>query len=156
MHPKTRRRVLNGLSWAATFVVMVVICVPGLWVVLTAFRPNAEVLAKPAIWIPQVLSLANFAKIFGFAEEVAIPVTAYFTNSMIIALTSTFVALIIGMSGGYAFARYRFRFKNGLFLGLMLSRTVPGISLSLPLFMIWSRLGPVSYTHLTLPTNREV
>ena len=128
--------------WLATFVLMVVMCVPGLWVVLTGFRPNREVLAKPAIWIPEELTLNNFAQIFGFgAEQVAIPVPAYFTNSLIIALTSTVIAILIGMSGGYAFARFRFRFKDGIFLGLMLSRTVPGIALSLPVFMIWSRLG---------------
>lgn len=129
-------------SWILTFILMIIICMPGLWVVLTAFRPNGEVLAKPAIWIPQVFNLNNFAKIFGFgSEQVAIPVLSYFSNSMIIALTSTAIALLIGMSGGYAFARFRFKFKNGLFLGLMLSRTVPGIALSLPVFMIWSRIG---------------
>ncbi len=130
------------VSWVLTFLVMLIICLPGLWVVLNAFRPNSEVLAKPAIWIPKVFSLTNFAKIFGFGTgEIAIPVPAYFTNSLVIALTSTLIALLIGMSGGYAFARFRFKFKNGLFLGLMLSRTVPGIALSLPLFMIWSRIG---------------
>jgi multiple sugar transport system permease protein len=137
-----KKRTGKVVSWFLTFVLMVFICVPGLWVVLTAFRPNAEVLAKPAVWIPEVLYLNNFAKIFGFgAEQVAIPVPSYFTNSLIIALTSTVIALMIGMSGGYAFARYRFRFKNGIFLGLMLSRTVPGIALSLPVFMNWSRIG---------------
>ncbi|MXQ07433.1 ABC transporter permease subunit [Alphaproteobacteria bacterium GH1-50] len=128
--------------WILTFVLMVIMCVPGLWVVLTAFRPNAEVLAKPPVWIPEDPGLTNFAKIFGFAaDQVAIPVPSYFANSLIIALTSTAIALLIGMSGGYAFARYRFRFKNGIFLGLMLSRTVPGIALSLPVFIIWSKLG---------------
>ncbi|WP_299941696.1 carbohydrate ABC transporter permease [uncultured Nitratireductor sp.] len=128
--------------WVLTFILMVVMCVPGLWVVLTAFRPNGEVLAKPPVWIPENPSLLNFAKIFGIGvDQVAIPVPAYFMNSLIIALTSTAIALLIGMSGGYAFARYRFRFKNGLFLGLMLSRTVPGIALSLPVFIIWSRIG---------------
>ena len=71
----------------------------------------------------------------------AIPVTSYFWNSLVIALTSTFIALLIGMAGGYAFARFRFRFKNSIFLGLMLSRAVPGIALSLPVFILWSRLG---------------
>ncbi|RVT81857.1 carbohydrate ABC transporter permease [Rhodobacteraceae bacterium CCMM004] len=137
-----RKRLAAVGLWLLTFVLMVIMCVPGLWVVLTAFRPNAEVLAKPPVWIPENPSLNNFAKIFGFgADQVAIPVPAYFANSLIIALTSTVIALLIGMSGGYAFARYRFRFKNGLFLGLMLSRTVPGIALSLPIFIIWSRLG---------------
>ena len=93
------------------------------------------------------------------AEQVAIPVPSYFANSLIIALTSTFIALIIGMSGGYAFARFRFPFKDGIFLGLMLSRTVPGIALSLPVFMIWSYLGLIDtklgmiivYTALNIP-----
>ena len=137
-----RKRVGRSVSWALTLLLMLIICVPGLWVVLTGFRPNREVLAKPAIWIPEDLTLNNFAQIFGFgAKQVAIPVPAYFSNSLIIALTSTAIAILIGMSGGYAFARFRFMFKDTLFLGLMLSRTVPGIALSLPVFMIWSRLG---------------
>lgn len=128
--------------WLATFVLMLVMCLPGLWVVLSAFRPNREILAKPPVWIPEELTLDNFGKIFGFgAEQVGIPVVSYFTNSLVIALTSTVIALIIGVAGGYAFARHRFRFKGGIFLGLMLFRAVPGIALSLPVFMMWSRLG---------------
>lgn len=137
-----KKRLMAIGTWIATFLLMIVMGVPGLWVVLSAFRPNREIMAKPAIWIPENPTFANFASIFGFGDaQVAIPVLAYFTNSMVIALTSTVIALMIGMSGGYAFARFRFRFKNSLFLGLMLSRAVPGIALSLPVFMIWSKLG---------------
>lgn len=137
-----KKRLSKIATWIATFLMMIVMGVPGLWVVLSAFRPNREIMAKPAIWIPENPTFANFASIFGFGDaQVAIPVLSYFTNSMIIATTSTVIALAIGMSGGYAFARFRFRFKNSLFLGLMLSRAVPGIALSLPVFMIWSKLG---------------
>lgn len=124
---------------ALTFLLMAVMCVPGLWVILSAFRPNAEILSKPPIWVPQRLTLDNFAKIFGLgSDQIAIPVVSYFTNSLVIALTSTVIALLIGMAGGYAFARFRFRGKAGIFLGLMLFRAVPGIALSLPVFMLWS------------------
>ncbi len=137
-----KKRLSKIATWIATFLLMIVMGVPGLWVVLSAFRPNREIMAKPAIWIPENPTFSNFAAIFGFGDaQVAIPVLSYFTNSMIIASTSTVIALMIGMSGGYAFARFRFRFKNSLFLGLMLSRAVPGIALSLPVFMIWSKLG---------------
>ncbi len=137
-----KKRLRAAGLWLTTFLLMVIMCVPGLWVVLSAFRPNREILAKPPIWVPEVVTLNNFGKIFGFgAEQVAIPVLSYFWNSMVIAMTSTVIALIIGMAGGYAFARFRFRFKNAWFLGLMLFRAVPGIALSLPVFMLWSRLG---------------
>lgn len=142
MSRAVKQRLQAVALWLATFLLMVIMCIPGLWVVLSAFRPNREILARPPVWVPERLTLNNFAKIFGLGEaQVAIPVGSYFMNSLVIALTSTFVALVIGMAGGYAFARFRFRFKNSLFLSLMLLRTVPAIALSLPLFMLWSRLG---------------
>ena len=139
---RASKRAKSVALWIATFALMLVMCLPGLWVMLSGFRPNREILAKPPVWMPEALTLDNFGKIFGWgAEQIAIPVPAYFTNSLIIALTSTLIALAIGMAGGYAFARFRFRFKGGLFLGLMLFRAVPGVALSLPVFMLWSKLG---------------
>ncbi|MBK5933508.1 carbohydrate ABC transporter membrane protein 2 (CUT1 family) [Rhodovulum imhoffii] len=148
------------LIWVATFLVMLAICIPGLWVVLSAFRPNGEILTKPAVWIPRDLSFDNFRAIFGLGDNVVgIPVGSYFWNSAVISVTSTVVAVTIGMSGGYAFARYRFPGKSSAFLWLMLSRTVPGIALSLPLFILWSWTGLIDtklgviivYTAINVP-----
>jgi multiple sugar transport system permease protein len=85
--------------------------------------------------------LDNFRKIFGLGIRSGGDPgrQTYFMNSLIIALTSTVIALLIGMAGGYAFARYRFRGKGGIFLGLMLTRAVPGIALSLPVFISGAR-----------------
>jgi multiple sugar transport system permease protein len=124
------------------FVAMTILVVPGAWVVLTAFRQNIEILARPAVWIPQQLTLKNFQGIFGLLDtQQGLPVAQYFINSLVISITSTIVAIAVGMMGGYAFARFRFKGKGALFLGFMLSRTVPGVALSLPLFIIWARLG---------------
>ncbi|HTN63142.1 MAG TPA: carbohydrate ABC transporter permease [Devosia sp.] len=124
------------------FIAMAILTIPGLWVVLTAFRPNIEVLGRPAVWIPQHPTLDNFARLFGLSsEQQGLPVAQYFINSLVISLTSTFVAVIIGMAGGYSFARFSFKGKATLFLAFMLSRTVPGVALSLPLFIIWARIG---------------
>jgi multiple sugar transport system permease protein len=123
-------------------IAVTVICLPGLWVMLTAFRPNVEVLSRPPIWIP-TLTLDNFRAMFGLLPQVeqGLPVTEYIRNSVITSVTSTAIALLVGTMGGYAFARFRFRGKGVLFLGFMLSRTIPGVALSLPVFIIWSRLG---------------
>jgi multiple sugar transport system permease protein len=144
------RRAGQVLLTVVTFLLMLVFCLPGLWVVVSAFRPNREILAKPPVWLPENPTLSNFAKIFGLGDEqVGIPVLAYFANSFIIALTSTVIALLIGMAGGYAFARYRFHFKGGVFLGLMIFRAIPGIALSLPIFILWSWIGIID-TKLSL------
>ncbi|MGJ7038379.1 multiple sugar transport system permease protein [Shinella sp. BE166] len=131
------------------FLAMTVICLPGLWIVLASFRPTVEIMAKPPVWIPQDLSFDAYVAMFSGVGQGGIPVIEYFRNSLIISVTSTAIALAIGMAGGYAFARFRFKAKSSIFLGLMLTRTVPGIALSLPLFFVYSRLGIID-THFGL------
>ena len=131
------------------FLAMVIICLPGAWIVLSSMRPTVEIMAKPPVWIPQKLSFEAYTAMFGVVGQGGIPVWDYFRNSLVISITSTVIAIAIGMAGGYAFARFRFRGKSALFLGLMLTRTVPGIALSLPLFIIFARLGIID-THLAL------
>ncbi|MGR4000326.1 MAG: carbohydrate ABC transporter permease [Alphaproteobacteria bacterium] len=127
---------------------MTIICTPGLWVILNSFRPTVEILAKPPVWTPS-FTLDHYRAMFAGAGEGGVPVFRYFRNSLIVSLTSTLIAILIGMSGGYAFARYRFKGKAAYFVGLMLSRAVPGVALSLPLFILFARTGIID-THFGL------
>ncbi|PBB36154.1 MULTISPECIES: carbohydrate ABC transporter permease [unclassified Mesorhizobium] len=131
------------------FLAMLLICLPGIWIVLSSLRPTVEILAKPPVWIPQQVSLDAYVAMFSGVGKGGIPVFDYFRNSLIISVTSTVIAIAIGMAGGYAFARHRFRGKSAMFLGLMLTRTVPGIALSLPLFFVYARLDIID-THFGL------
>ncbi len=143
------RRFTSVVHAVGLFLAMLVICLPGVWIVLSSLRPTVEIMAKPPVWIPHELSLQAYVSMFGIVGQGGIPVWDYFRNSLIISGVSTIVAIAIGMSGGYAFARYRFRGKSALFLGFMLTRTVPGIALSLPLFIVYARLGIID-THFGL------
>jgi multiple sugar transport system permease protein len=141
-----RRRLLSLGHFVGLFLAMSFICLPGFWVVLNSFRPTVEIMAKPPVWIPTELNLDHYRAMFGGIGEGGVPVLTYFRNSLIIALTSTVIALLIGMAGGYAFARYRFRGKSAIFVALMVTRAVPGVALSLPVFIIFGRIGIID-TH---------
>jgi multiple sugar transport system permease protein len=145
---RNRKRVLKALHFTALFLTMAIICIPGLWIVLNSFRPTVEIMAKPPVWTPS-FTLEHYRAMFGGAGEGGVPVFSYFRNSLIVSVTSTLIAILIGMSGGYAFARYRFRGKSGYFVGLMLFRAVPGVALSLPLFIVFARMGIID-THFGL------
>lgn len=140
---------LRAAHLVALFVAMSIICLPGLWVVLNSFRPTVEIMAKPPVWIPDRLNLDHYRAMFGTIGQGGIPVGRYFLNSLVVSLTSTAVAILVGIAGGYAFARYRFGGKSALFVGFMLTRAVPGVALSLPLFIVFARLGIID-THFGL------
>ena len=131
------------------FIAMSIICIPGLWIVLNSFRPTVDIMAKPPVWVPRGLNLDNYRAMFGGAGEGGVPVMQYFTNSLIISCTSTIIALFVGMAGGDAFARFRFKGKNAIFVGLLLTRAVPGVALSLPLFIVMAKTGIID-THFGL------
>ena len=131
------------------FIAMSIICIPGLWIVLNSFRPTVDIMAKPPVWVPRGLNLDNYRAMFGGAGEGGVPVMQYFTNSLIISCTSTIIALFVGMAGGYAFARFKFKGKNAIFVGLLLTRAVPGVALSLPLFIVMAKTGIID-THFGL------
>lgn len=146
---RLQRRLRKAAYLVGLFIAMLIICLPGLWIIISSLRPTVEIMAKPPVWIPQELSLEAYRSMFSGVGQGGIPVWDYFRNSLIISITSTAIALVIGMSGGYAFARFRFHGKSAVFLGLMLTRSVPGVALSLPLFMVYARLGIID-THFGL------
>ena len=56
----TKKQINNILIWMSAILLIILIMTPGLWVVITAFRPQVDIMAKPAVWIPRNLSFNQF------------------------------------------------------------------------------------------------
>src|SRR5260221_10266302 len=95
--------------WSAVFVVMVIICLPGLWVALNAFRLNVAILSNQPLFSAGSYTLDNFRNMFGFGQMASLPIRQYFVNSLVISCVSTLAAVVVGIAGGYAFARFEFQ-----------------------------------------------
>jgi multiple sugar transport system permease protein len=149
--PTARRRIRwrdIGANWLA-FTVLTIGALPAIWIVLTAFRPNAEINASPPVWIPQRITFEAFESLFGLRPEIAtgVPVMSYLTNSLTVALLATALSVPIGTMAGYAFSRFDFVGSRGLLLLLLLTRAVPGIALGLPLFLLMRNVGLIDTIH---------
>ena len=131
----------KSAMWFGVFIVMAIICLPGLWVVLNAFRSNVAILSNQSPLVGSSYTLDNFKSMFGYGQMASLPISQYFVNSVIISCVSTVAALAFGVLGGYAFARFDFKHKKVMFVTLMLTRAIPGIALSLPIFMLWAWTG---------------
>jgi multiple sugar transport system permease protein len=149
-----------------TFVVLALFLIPVLWLIMTSVRPNIEINTRPPVWVSRNINLDSYLALLGFGvnpERFAfgenVPFGAYFRNSILTALSSTLLALIIGTLAAFAFSSFRFRGKNGIFLTLMIARAIPGIALSLPLLVLFTKMGlsdrifglVVAYTAMNVP-----
>jgi multiple sugar transport system permease protein len=127
------------------FTILTLGALPAIWIIFTAIRPASEVNVTPPIWIPQRITFDAFESLFGLNPQYAagVPVGDYMRNSILVSALSTVFVLAFGTMGGYAFSRFEFKGHRLVFLLIMLSRAVPGIALSLPLFLLLRNFGLV-------------
>ncbi len=143
---RRRTRPADTLRNTLLWIIVLIWFVPALWMILTSVRLRSEVNAYPPVWIPSAFNFDSYKIIFGmptpegaFGLGGSIPVLQYARNSLVVGLVSTAFAIVIGTLAGYVFSRFQFKGKNNLFLGFMLMRAIPGIALSLPLFVLFAR-----------------
>jgi len=124
-----------SLAGAALFVVL-----PLIWLGRMAFDGTLrESRPQDASLLPKEWSLVNFERAWDR------PITGFsfpnlLSNSLIVAGSTTAMALLCGMTAGYAFARFSFRGRKfGLFATLVLI-TLPPAGLSAPFFIFFNDL----------------
>ncbi|MFM0203241.1 carbohydrate ABC transporter permease [Paraburkholderia fungorum] len=150
----------------AGIAVAIYILAPFCWLLLTSFMHERDALTVPTQWIPRHPTLEHYKMFFhpsgtsaivgGRAAEEMLP---GMLNSLIAALGTAAVNLVLGTLAGYSLARLRFR-GQGALLGVYLgSRMVPGIALIVPLYLTLKNLGMldhlsaliITYVTFTLP-----
>jgi len=133
---KTLRKGLRSalVNFAALFAALVFIF-PYLYMVSSALKGRLEVFSYPPVWLFQP-TLENFQLAFTKYD-----LGRYLTNSLIVALGSTFLTFVLALPATFAIARYRFRLKEGLAYSLLIMQLLPAISLVFAYFFLFSRFG---------------
>ena len=116
---------------------------PILWGFSTSLKTSGNAMAIPPQWIPQPATLDNYALVMGSS------LPRYFLNSVIVSLLTVLLTVVVAALGGYAAARFDFRGKNPVLLGILSTVMVPGVVILVPLYMIASATGIVD-TYLVL------
>ncbi len=134
--------------------------IPYGWLMLTSLKPESQTVKLPIQYLPSPPVLTNYLEVLlARGGALAISVGPAFVNTVIIAFSSTLVALIVGLPAAYSFAKYRFPVGRVIFLFILITRMFPIIALAIPLFQLIraiglydSKLGLIfAYTSLTLP-----
>jgi multiple sugar transport system permease protein len=116
-------------------VVLLAYLSPLVWLVLSSFKNRVDIFSST----PKLLfnpTLNNYAVAFGqkgFGTNLR--------NSVIVAVASTLVALLVGIPAAYYLSRHRSRTQGAFLLALLAARLLPAMVLSVPLFVLASDLG---------------
>ncbi|WP_454300529.1 carbohydrate ABC transporter permease [Salana multivorans] len=120
---------------------------PFVWMLLGAFKTNAEIMRRPVTWWPQAPTFDNFRAWF-----VEFDMSRYFVNSVFLAVVAVATTLLFCSMVGWALAKLEFPGKRVL-IGVVLSTMfVPGIVTLIPTFVLVANLNMVgTYWGMILP-----
>ncbi|HUX11567.1 MAG TPA: carbohydrate ABC transporter permease, partial [Spirochaetia bacterium] len=117
-------------KWFLLMFFLFITFVPLLWLVISSFKTNIELQTKP-FNLPAVWQFSNYVEAIRISG-----LPQLFLHSIIIALSATFLNLLVTSMGAFAFSREKFRFQGAL-LNLMLAGVlVPIIAFMVPYFKL--------------------
>jgi multiple sugar transport system permease protein len=135
--PRSPRGALGRLPVAAVMLGAVFFAgLPLYWLVTGAFKRSEELGKLPPVWFPGQPTLDAF----GEAARL-LPLGSAFFNSFLIAGVSTAAVVATSVAAGWAFAIYRFKGRDQLFLVLVATMFVPPIATLVPLYWIVQTAG---------------
>lgn len=142
-----KRSVLrNAVLMTVAALLLAVWTIPILWAVLTSLKDEKEVLAYPPTVVFEA-TLKNFqAVLFGPTN-----ILPNLTSSVIVAVATTVLTIVIAVPAAYAFARLKLPGRQPLGFYVLATQLVPPIGLIIPYFLILNRVGWMdSYKGLVL------
>ncbi|MBD3305070.1 ABC transporter permease subunit [candidate division KSB3 bacterium] len=115
---------------------------PYIWTALTSFKPESELFTKGVHYLPKDVVVQNYINLFK-----RLHFQRYLSNSLIVAVSTTALALVISSLAGYAFSRFRFNLRAALMVIFVLTNMFPKILLIIPLFMIFRHVSLLNTYH---------
>jgi multiple sugar transport system permease protein len=130
------------LVYLGMLVLAIYILAPVAWIVMMSFKSKIDVISVPPkfIFTP---TLDNYLALFGLGKVGLLTGTtflSFFRNSMILALGSVLLSMVLGLPAAYAIARLRFKAKESLAFTYLSFRFVPEITIILPLYVLYQQL----------------
>jgi multiple sugar transport system permease protein len=152
--PKRRKRPSVGtiLAYVALVSWAILTLFPIAWVFTSSVKTPEQIFEMPPKWIFKP-TLHNFEVVLGLKIPTELETVSqegtgkienkfphYLLNSVIVALGSTALSLLIGAPAAYSLARHKFRGAQAILTGLILCRLVPPITIVIPIYILMRNL----------------
>jgi multiple sugar transport system permease protein len=125
--------VSNALAWT----IGIIWLIPFIGVLMASIRPYEEIVSGWWHFDTFTITLENYIKAF---NHPMFPISDGLKNSLIVAIPSAIVPLIVAALAAYAFARYSFPVKHYLFAFIVFLMALPQQMTVVPLYFLLRNL----------------
>jgi multiple sugar transport system permease protein len=132
------RELLTNAGFIALLIFFTVLFIyPFIWLVSASLKPGAEVFSRELI--PDPIQWNNYSRLFELSK-----MGQWTINSVIVTFLAATTVTITSALVAFAFAYFRFPYRNAVFGIVLASMMLPGAVTMIPNFLIWNALGWVN------------
>ena len=131
---KKKRQIEQVLCYAILILLAMVVMVPVMWMVSTAFKTEAQTYSPKPQWIPDPISLGSFKKFFTTYNFGRMTI-----NSLVTCIFAMIICVVCASLAGYGVTRFRFKGKKQLMNFLLVTQMFPSVMLVVPFYAVLSR-----------------
>lgn len=137
---RVRRRPLSSqlLGWVATIALIAIalaFLAPIIWAVMMSFKTRVDALAIPPKWF-FTPTLDHYRAVW---SDGGLLTSA--KNSLIVALSTTGIGMLLGVPAAYALSRIKFRGNRFVLLSVLATRMIPPVAFIIPFFVVFTQIG---------------
>jgi len=129
-------RLQSALSYAFLLTLLLFVLFPFFWMLITSFKNEDQMRSLVSMFWPSPFVSDNYRQLLGKTDFVY-----WYKNSIVVAVSSTFVATAVGTIGAYALARLRFLGRAFMSSAVLITYLVPPSILFIPLYAQIRNLG---------------
>jgi multiple sugar transport system permease protein len=129
-------RLQLGVSYAFLITLLVLVLFPFYWMLITSFKTEDQMRSLVSMFWPSPFALENYVQLLTKTEFVS-----WYGNSVVVAVSSTFLATAVGTIGAYALARLRFLGRGFMASATLITYLVPPSILFIPLYAQIKNMG---------------
>ena len=127
-------KVSKVLIYAFIIALAIIFLSPIVWTTVSSLKSEAEIATVGYKFIPIQWTAENYLDIFRDTDNA--PIIRWFSNSIIVSFSQTFLVLVVASMSAYAYARLKFKGRDFIFWALMATVMFPNIINLIPTYKI--------------------
>ena len=131
---RKKKRIIKAVIYSAVmFVIVLLWLMPLLWAFVTSFKTDADIDAHLLSFIPREFTVSRYSTLL-FKNSADYPVLKWLFNSLWIAVSYTFLHLLVVSLAAYAFSILKYKGRNLLFTLILTTMMIPSVINLVPMF----------------------
>ena len=118
---KISRIVMTIFTYIFILALALLVVFPFYWMIITSLKQNDEIRATVQTFFPNIVMWSNYVHVLQVFDF-----TIYMRNTIIVAVFSTIGTLLTTIFAAFAFARLRFKGRDGVFAIFLMTMMIPG------------------------------